>query len=153
MTGTRRRRGLSLTLLMKRLRAQAMLGFSRVMAILSDALTRLAPGLAEPLHPDALSRRILAATALGVPIIVVAIAALIYFGKGRSEQFQLNLNQAMASVAAAQLKESPQEARGDWENALEFLELAGRYVVIGIRPTMPIKVFNMKRMAYHITCV
>ncbi len=127
MTGTRRRRGLSLTLLMKRLRAQALLGFSRVMAMLSDALTRLAPGLAEPLHPDALSRRILAATALGVPIIVVAIAALIYFGKGRSEQFQLNLNQAMASVAAAQLKESPQEARGDWENALEFLELAGRY--------------------------
>lgn len=97
------------------------------MTLLSEVLTRLAPGLAEPLHPDALSRRILAATAIGVPIIIVSIAALIYFGKGRSEQFQLNLNQAMASVAAAQLKETPEEARFDWENAMQYLDLAGKY--------------------------
>lgn len=127
MTATRRRRGISLGLLSKRVQAQAAAVFARVMALLSEVLTRLAPGLAEPLHPDALSRRILAATAIAVPIVVVGIAALIYFGKGRSEQFQLNLNQAMASVAAAQLKESPEEARLEWEKAMQFLELADRY--------------------------
>jgi hypothetical protein len=127
MTATRRRRGVSLPLLSKRLRAQAAAAFSRMMAATAELLTRLAPGLAEPLHPDALSRRILAATAIGVPVVVVGIAALIYFGKGRSEQFQLNLNQAMASVAAAQLKESPDEARLEWERAMEHLDLAGRY--------------------------
>jgi hypothetical protein len=127
MTATKRRRGISLNLVSKRVRAQSTALFSRMMALLSEVLNRLAPGLAEPLHPDALSRRILAATAIGVPIIIVGIAALVYFGKGRSEQFQLNLNQAMASVAAAQLKESPEEARLDWENALQYLDLAGRY--------------------------
>jgi hypothetical protein len=127
MTATRRRRGLSLDILAKHLRARATAWFGRMMAILSEVLTRLAPGVAEPLHPDALSRRILAGTAIGVPLIVVSIAALIYFGKGRSEQFQLNLNQAMASVAAAQLKETPAEARTEWENAMRYLDLAGRY--------------------------
>jgi hypothetical protein len=127
MTSTRRRGGPSLELFAKRLRARSTAGFTRVLAILSEGLTRLAPGLAEPLHPDALSRRILAATAIGVPVVIVSIAALIYFGKGRSEQFQLNLNQAMAAVAAAQLKESPDEARNDWENAMHYLNLSGRY--------------------------
>lgn len=127
MTSTRRRRGPSLGLLSKRLRARTADTLTRVLAILSEGLTRLAPGLTEPLHPDALSRRILAATAIGVPLVIVSIAALIYFGKGRSEQFQLNLSQAMASVAAAQLKESPDEARADWENAMQYLDLADRY--------------------------
>jgi hypothetical protein len=129
MTATRQRRGPSPDIFAKRLRARTTAWFSRMMAILSEVLTRLAPGLAEPLHPDALSRRILAATAIGVPLIVVSIAALIYFGKGRSEQFQINLNRAMASVAAAQLKESPAEARTEWENAMRYLDLAGRYGV------------------------
>jgi hypothetical protein len=127
MTSTRRQRGPGLELVIKRLRGRISTVFTRFMALLSELLSRVAPGLTEPLHPDALSRRILAATAIGVPIVIVAIAALIYFGKGRSEQFQLNLNQAMASVAAAQLKEAPEEARQDWEAAMGYLELAGQY--------------------------
>ena len=127
LTSTRRRQSPNLTLLGKRLRARTADTLARVLAITAGVLNRLAPGLAEPLHPDALSRRILAATAVGVPLLIVTIAALIYFGKGRSEEFQFNLSQAMASVAAAQLKESPQEARSDWENAMHYLEAAGRY--------------------------
>jgi hypothetical protein len=127
MTSTGRRRGPSLNLMIKRLRTRLAEGLTRVLGVASEILTRLAPGLAEPLHPDALSRRVLAATAIGVPLVIVTIAALIYFGKGRSEQFQLNLNQAMASVAAAQLKESPEEARGEWESAKHYLDTAGRY--------------------------
>ncbi len=127
MTSTGRRRGPSLNLIARRLRSRAAEGITRVLGVTSEILTRLAPGLTEPLHPDALSRRVLAATAIGVPLVIVTIAALIYFGKGRSEQFQLNLNQAMASIAAAQLKESPEEARGEWESAKQSLDLAGRY--------------------------
>ncbi|MGD8731057.1 MAG: hypothetical protein PVH92_04180 [Anaerolineales bacterium] len=94
---------------------------------ISAFLSRVAPGITEPLHPDALSRRILAVTAVIVPLVVVLIAALIYNNRGRSEQFQNYLDQAYASVASAQLKASPEEARGDWQNAMRSLNLAEQY--------------------------
>lgn len=99
----------------------------RALEFLSAFLSRVAPGITEPLQPDALSRRILAATAITVPLIVVLVAALIYANRGRSEQFQTYLDQAYAAAASAQLKASPEEARGDWENALRYLNLAEQY--------------------------
>ncbi|MGD8634065.1 MAG: hypothetical protein PVF85_10875 [Anaerolineales bacterium] len=99
----------------------------RALEFISAFLSRVAPGITEPLQPDALSRRILAATAVIVPLIVVLIAALIYANRGRSEQFQTYLDQAYAAAASAQLKASPEEARGDWENALRYLNLAEQY--------------------------
>lgn len=99
----------------------------KALEFVSAFLTRVAPGITEPLHPDALSRRLLAATAILVPLIVVAIAALIYANRGRSEQFQTYLEQAYGAAASAQLKAAPEEARGDWENALRLLNLAEQY--------------------------
>lgn len=102
-------------------------GYSGTLKFISALLARIAPGLAEPLQPDALSRRLLAATAVIVPLVVVVIAALIYNGRGRSEQYQAYLDQAFAAVAAAQIKPSPEQARGDWDNALRLLNLAEQY--------------------------
>jgi hypothetical protein len=99
----------------------------KVLEFISAFLSRVAPGITEPLHPDALSRRLLAATAVIVPLVVVLIAALIYANRGRSEQYQTYLDQSYAAVASAQLKAVPEEARSDWESALELLNLAEQY--------------------------
>jgi hypothetical protein len=99
----------------------------KALEYISAFISRVAPGITEPLQPDALSRRLLAATAVAVPLVVVAIAALVYANRGRSEQFQIFLDQAYGSAASAQLKASPEEARGDWENALRLLNLAEQY--------------------------
>jgi hypothetical protein len=99
----------------------------KTLEFISAFLARVAPGITEPLHPDALSRRLLATTAIIVPLVIVLIAALIYSNRGRSEQFQTYLDQAYASAASAQLKAAPEEARSDWENALRLLNLAEQY--------------------------
>ncbi len=99
----------------------------RLLTLASGLISRVAPGLSEPLQPDALSRRILIGTAIIVPLIIVAIASLIYFGRGRSEQFQTYLDQAITAAARAQTRSSAQEARPDWEEAQRMLELAANY--------------------------
>lgn len=90
-------------------------------------LSRMAPGIAEPQQPSALSPAMLAATAILVPIIVVAITAVVYFGKGRRSQYQSYLDQAQASIAAAQLAEDEQIIRQHYEQALQDLDLAENY--------------------------
>jgi hypothetical protein len=99
----------------------------KALEFVSAFLSRVAPGITEPLQPDALSRRILAATAVIVPLVVVLVAALMYANRGRSEQFKIYIDQAYAAAASAQLKASPEESRGDWENALQLLNLAEQY--------------------------
>jgi len=94
---------------------------------LSTLLARVAPGWQEPLRPDALSQRMLALTALVVPIIVVSLAALVYFQKGRREQYQAFLDQAIHSAALAQTRPSAEEARPDWEAALRWIDQAEAY--------------------------
>jgi len=101
--------------------------YLRGLKLVSNLISRVAPGLSEPLQPDALSRRILVATSIVVPLIIVAIAALIYYGRGRGAEFQSYLDQAIQSAALAQTRPSDQEARGDWEQALEMLDLAANY--------------------------
>jgi hypothetical protein len=94
---------------------------------LMNVLQRMAPGLAEPLQADAASQGLLIATAIAIPLIVVLIAAVIYFSQGRAEQFQVYLAQASESAQRAQSQEEPQAAREDWEAALQALDLAAEY--------------------------
>jgi len=101
--------------------------YLRGLTLLSNLISRIAPGLSEPLEPDALSRRILIGTSIIVPLIIVSIAALIYYGRGRGTQFQTYLDQAIQSAALAQTRPSAPEARGDWEQALRMLDLAANY--------------------------
>lgn len=106
-------------------RWQALL--ARGLAPVVTGLRRLAPGLVEPRAASTLPQGLMLITAVAVPVVVVAIAALVYFRSGRSELYQEYLAQAQASVMAAQLKTVPQEAWPDWEAALAWLDLAERY--------------------------
>jgi hypothetical protein len=87
---------------------------------------RLSPGLAEP-SPDTYPTKFLALTAIIIPLVVVAIACLVYFRFGRNQQFQLNLADARAAIASAESKESVEDAREDYLQAQFWLEEAARY--------------------------
>ncbi len=98
--------------------------FLRFLANLS---ARITPGLSEPIHPDMFSRRLLASTAVLVPIFIVAIAALVYYGRGRREQFRENLHLATIAVATAQSKPLDETARLDWVTAHSLINQAEVY--------------------------
>jgi hypothetical protein len=105
--------------------------FGEWLAKISNAfialLARLAPGLAEPPQIGAFTPGLMAATAVAVPLLVVTIAAVAYFGRGRREQFQDYYGQAYTAVLTAQTKPEPDQARGDWAEALRLLNLAETY--------------------------
>jgi hypothetical protein len=90
-------------------------------------LGRMAPGMVEPGQPGSLSPSVLAATAIAVPVVIVIVASLIYFQRGRGEQFQEYLGQAQAAVVAAQLQADPAQARFYWDQARQYLDQAQRY--------------------------
>jgi hypothetical protein len=100
--------------------------FSSVGYGIAKTLARLSPGLSDP-QPGAYSTKFLTTTAIVVPIVVVAIAALVYYRYGRNQQFHLNLTEARTAVASAETKSSPAEAREDWAIALGWLEQAAKY--------------------------
>jgi hypothetical protein len=90
-------------------------------------LARMAPGLLEPGQPGSLSPSVLAGTAIAVPVVIVILASMIYFQRGRGEQFQEYLGQAQAAVVAAQLQADPLQARFYWDQARQYLDQAQRY--------------------------
>jgi hypothetical protein len=124
---SRRREAAGFEVSLLRASAAARDQWIRLMQVLSSTFNRLAPGLSEPLHPDMFSRRLLAGTALVIPVIVVFIAALIYFGRGRREQFKTYLELASAAAATAQAQPLGEETRIDWETAMSFLTQAENY--------------------------
>jgi hypothetical protein len=90
-------------------------------------LSRLAPGLVESASPGAFPPSLLAATAILVPLLVVAVTSVVYLRRGRSDQYQLYLNEAKAAVAVAQLKGYTVDSIGDWQFAQQWLDLADDY--------------------------
>lgn len=80
----------------------------------------------EELLPS-VSPAVLAVIAVVVPLIVVAIATLIYFRSGRQSQYQLYLKEAeqLASQAGAQI--NVLAGREQWEQVLSNLDKAGKY--------------------------
>jgi len=105
--------------------------FGEWLTALSNAvmamLARLAPGLAEPPQVGAFTPGLMAATAVAVPLLVVTIAAVAYFGRGRSEQFQDYYSQAYTEVLTAQTKPDPDQSRENWAEALRLLNMAETY--------------------------
>lgn len=94
---------------------------------LGQSLTNVVPGLAPSATRGAMSPGLLAATAVAVPLVVVALVTVIYLRRGRSEQYQQFLSQAQTAVVSAQLKPTLEEARPEWEAAADWLEQAERY--------------------------
>lgn len=99
----------------------------RISAGLSRLLVRLAPGLIEPPRPGEFSPALLAATAIAIPLVVLAIVAVLYLGRGRSQQFQAYLTEAQSAANSARAIGDPLEARQQWALAEYWLEQAGQY--------------------------
>ncbi len=100
-------------------------------AWLGDMVTRLvfrlAPGLAEPPRAGAFSPALLAATAVAVPLIVVAVVSVVYLRRGRGEQLEIYLGDAQAALARSQTEEDPITARAALEAGLLSLDAAEDY--------------------------
>jgi len=89
-------------------------------------LNRLAPGL-ESSRPGSFPPALLAGTAIAIPLIVVAVATVVYLRRGRTEEFRSFLLQAQASVVAAELQKDDAQARPMWEQARIMLDQAAKY--------------------------
>ena len=101
-------------------------GISGLFDLLSKALVRLAPGLAEP-PTEPFSSRTLALISIAVPLVIVAIGIVIYIQKGYSQQFQLYLGEAMDAAALAETMGASPQSRDAWDKALANLDTAKRY--------------------------
>jgi PAS domain-containing protein len=94
---------------------------------LIESLRRMGLGLEVPPLPGMFSSNLLAITAAAVPVLVVGVSSVVYFSRGRLEQFDSYLAQAGGAAIAAQLAEDPQAARTEWIMADQWLDLAESY--------------------------
>jgi len=94
----------------------------KVNGFFSDLFTRWLPG--DRSGAPRLSNTTLLLIALGVPIIVVAIAVGVYLARGRTLQYEHYYNQAQAASQIALAAEDPNAARSQWMQALTYLEQA-----------------------------
>lgn len=90
-------------------------------------MLRLAPGLIQPPKPGEFSPALMAATAVLIPLLVLLVVSLVYFRRGRAEQFRAYMAEANQTVATALEQVDPDEARQSWSLAEYWLEQAGRY--------------------------
>lgn len=65
--------------------------------------------------------------AIAVPVVVVTVASLVYFQRGRAAQHQIYLAQAVHAAQQAGQIEDPQELRLAWGVTLEYLDQAEVY--------------------------
>jgi hypothetical protein len=99
----------------------------RAGAAASRLLLRIAPGLIQPPRPGEFSPAVMAATAILIPLVVLFVVSLVYFRRGRGEQFQAYLAEASSAIASAQAQSDTGEARQAWSLAQYWLEQASRY--------------------------
>lgn len=65
--------------------------------------------------------------AVAVPVIIVTVAAVVYYQRGNAAQFDTYFAQAQEAVASAETKTEPQEQRIAWEAALIQIEKAENF--------------------------
>ncbi|HET7012032.1 MAG TPA: hypothetical protein VFI11_14750 [Anaerolineales bacterium] len=99
----------------------------RPFAAIASWIGGMLPGWTESPSPGTFPPSLLAGTAIAVPLMVVAVVSVLYFRRGRVQQFEEFLLQAQAAVVSAQLKPSAEEARADWLVARHWLEQAEAY--------------------------
>jgi hypothetical protein len=120
------RRPSKIRLFFKRQRIRIRRFFSWLSYSLAKLFARLTPGLAEP-APGTYSPRMLMATAIIVPIIVVFIASIVYFQRGRTQQYLLNISDARIAISSAEGDLSEEEQREQWMIAKFWLDEAAKY--------------------------
>ncbi len=74
-----------------------------------------------------LSKGTLMLIAIGVPLIVVAIAVGIYLARGRTLQYNYYLGQAVTASQQALTAEDPRDSREGWAQVLAYLDQAESY--------------------------
>ena len=70
----------------------------------------------------------MAFTAIAVPIVIVAVAAFVYFQRGREAQYNLHIDAARNAAALAETKTEPLEQRLAWQTTLLHLDNAELYL-------------------------
>jgi PAS domain-containing protein len=103
------------------------LGLGARLRSLFENLRTAAANLDIPPVPGMFSPNLLAFTAVAIPVLVVVVSSLVYFRRGRLEQFDSYLAQAQAAAAAATLAPDSQTARTEWIMADQWLDLAESY--------------------------
>lgn len=94
---------------------------------LQTLVARLLPGVAD--KAPVLSPFAMAFIALAVPLVIVAIALVIYFEKGQVEQYNLYFVQAQAAVLEVNDQKDPKVVRSAAERALLLLDKADTYQI------------------------
>jgi hypothetical protein len=104
----------------------------RWLTSLKGFIRQIAP---EEIMPS-LPPTVLAIIAVGVPVIVVAIATLIYFQSGRQSQYELYYQQASQLASQAIAQTNANLSRQEWANVLKNLSQAGEYGETGEGQTL-----------------
>jgi hypothetical protein len=74
-----------------------------------------------------LSKGTLLTIAIVVPLILVGIAAGVYFARGRTLQYQRFIEQAQLAATTAMAAENPNQSREAWYRTMDYLEQAETY--------------------------
>jgi hypothetical protein len=99
-----------------------------VPAFLRKFASRLLPkGVLQKDDQLSLSPPVLLGTAIAIPLVVVAIVAVIYFRKGREMEFSRLMEEAQVAASAARAQTDPLEARAAWQKTFDLLETASEY--------------------------
>jgi len=97
-------------------------------AVLSAGLRRLTPEGPLPKEGSfSLPSRAMLATAIVVPLVVVAMVGVLYYQRGRAEKFALVLGQAQSSAQAAAGQSDPSLARQQWTRVLALVDETSQY--------------------------
>lgn len=96
----------------------------RLKAAVHNFLPRLLP--APEGQETSLPSSFLIFAAIAVPVVVVTLAAIIYFRYGTLVQYQENMQLAVMALQAGDRSGDPTEARRQWETALYYVEQAER---------------------------
>lgn len=90
-----------------------------------DIISRWTPVSAD--GTPKLSKGTLLTIAIVVPLILVGIAAGVYFARGRTLQYERYFKQAQLAATTAMASENPNQSREAWYRTMDYLEQAASY--------------------------
>jgi hypothetical protein len=97
----------------------------KISSFFQDVISRWTPVSAD--GTPKLSKGTLLTIAIVVPLILVGIAAGVYFARGRTLQYQHYFEQAQLAATTAMAAENPNQSREAWYRTMDYLEQAESY--------------------------
>jgi hypothetical protein len=70
---------------------------------------------------------VLLATAIAIPLIILAVVAVVYFRKGYEMEFARLMEEARTEASVANAQTDPLEARAAWQQTFDLLQTASQY--------------------------